>query len=349
MRLARFFVCALLITASCTSPASGPSASPTTGGAFVYVLSNSTPNVSVIDTATRKVIRTANIPQFTAWTPNDDNNYIDGKNLWLGMHNPDAKDDVHFNDVEVIALDLDTLTVTYRVPLGKDKLNLFIGKATKKGVVLVSKMASGQVVGIDAKTGTIVSTWDVPIGTGVLCDADVDTPADGTERFYYPTREGNTLVAIDTQTGKPLKTVPFAAGITPWMLTTSPDHKTAWVMEDGSDSNSIVDLVTLEVLKRFPTGKGPYAASFSPDGKYGFIGHRREGVMAVIDAHTFAELQRLALGTYPRQIAVDNASKYGYVLLTQEHAIVVIELGTWKTVDRIELGSANPESVHIRR
>lgn len=303
----------------------------------------------MIDGATRKVVKTVDIPQFTAWTPNDDNNYIDGKNVWLGMRNPDVRDAAHFQDVEVIALDLDTLTVTYRVALGKDKLNLFIGKASKKGILYVSKMSSAQVIGIDPKSGQIVSTWDVPVGAGVLCDADVETPADGIERFYYPTREGNTLVAVDTATGKPVATASFAPNVVPWMLTAGPDKKTLWVMEDGSDSNSIVDPVTLEVVKRFPTGKGPYAASFSPDGKYAFIGHRREGVMVVIDAHTFTEVQRLPLGTYPRQAVVDNASKYGYVMLTQEHAVAVIELGTWKTIDRIELGGANPESLHIRR
>jgi YVTN family beta-propeller protein len=312
-------------------------------------LSNSSPNVSVIDPATRKVVRTAEIPQFTSWAPNDDNNYSDGAVLWLALRNPDQNDAVHWNDAEVIALDLNTLTVTKRVPIGKEKLNVFIGKLSTSGTLFVSKMGAGQVLGIDPKTAQITSTWDVPVNGGVACDAEVDTGSDGVERFYYPTREGNSLVALDTKTGKPIKTLPFDPGITPWMITSAPDHKTVWVMEDGSDTNSVLDLVTLEVLKRFPTGKGPYAASFSPDGKYTFIGHRREGVLAIIDAHTFTEVQRLSLGTFPRQSVVDSASRFVYVMLTQEHAVVVVELGTWKIVDRIELGGANPESIHVRR
>jgi len=305
--------------------------------------------VSVIDPATRKVVRTAEIPQFTSWSPNDDNNYSDGTVLWLALRNPDQNDAVHWNDAEVIALDLNTLTVTRRIPIGKEKLNVFIGKLSKSGTLFVSKMGAGQVLGIDPKSAQITSTWDVPVNGGVTCDAEVDTGSDGIERFYYPTREGNTLVALDTKTGKPLKTLAFDPGITPWMITSAPDHKTVWVMEDGSDTNSVLDLVTLEVLKRFPTGKGPYAASFSPDGKYTFIGHRREGVLAIIDAHSFTEVQRLSLGTFPRQSVVDSASRFVYVMLTQEHAVVVVELGTWKIVDRIELGGANPESIHIRR
>jgi YVTN family beta-propeller protein len=305
--------------------------------------------VSVIDPATRKVVRTAEIPLFTSWSPNDDNNYSDGTVLWLALRNPDQNDAVHWNDAEVIALDLNSLTVTKRIPIGKEKLNVFIGKLSKSGTLYVSKMGAGQVLGIDPKTAQITSTWDVPVNGGVTCDAEVDTGSDGVERFYYPTREGNTLVALDTTTGKPIKTLPFDPGITPWMITSAPDHKTVWVMEDGSDTNSVLDLVTLEVLKRFPTGKGPYAASFSPDGKYTFIGHRREGVLAIIDAHTFTEVQRLSLGTFPRQSVVDSASRFVYVMLTQEHAVVVVELGTWKIVDRIELGGANPESIHIRR
>lgn len=171
--------------------------------------------MSVIDPATRKVVRTVEIPQFTSWAPNDDNNYTDGKVLWLALRNPDQTDAVHLNDAEVIALDLDSLTVTKRIPIGKEKLNVFIGKLSKNGTLFVSKMGAGQVLGIDPKSAQVISTWDVPVNGGVTCDADVDTGSDGVERFYYPTREGNTLVALDTKTGLPLKTVPFDPGITP--------------------------------------------------------------------------------------------------------------------------------------
>ncbi|MGH2360093.1 MAG: hypothetical protein ACRDGM_06065, partial [bacterium] len=43
--------------------------------AQVFVLSNSQPNISVIDAETNRVIKTVNVPNMTSWPWNDDNNY----------------------------------------------------------------------------------------------------------------------------------------------------------------------------------------------------------------------------------------------------------------------------------
>jgi DNA-binding beta-propeller fold protein YncE len=331
---------ALIFAACAPSPTS---ASPTSAGAAqVFIFSNSSPHITVFDANTRKILRMADVPNLTAWSINDDQNYSDGKVVWLAERNVDT------DDVQMLTLDLDSLQVRDRLPLGKDKLNIFHGKATRDGVLLVAKQASAQVVGIDTKNPRVVSTWDVPVNGGVACDADVGVGADGVERFFYPTREGNTLVSVDPKTGKTLTITEIAKGITPWMLTTAPDKKTVWVMEDGDDTNGVFDMTTLVLLKRFPTGKGPYVTSFSPDGKYAFIGHRRDTVLAVYDAKTFDEVQRVTLGTNPRNVAVDPASKFAWVTITREHTVAVVEIGTWKIVDRIDLGAANPDSIWIR-
>jgi hypothetical protein len=68
----------------------------------LFVLSNSSPHVSVIDLETNNVIRTADIASFTSWTWIDNNNYFDGTNLWVGMKDPDT------TDVEVVKLNLAT-------------------------------------------------------------------------------------------------------------------------------------------------------------------------------------------------------------------------------------------------
>ena len=334
-------VVALLVVGACASP-SPSAASPSGAGAQVFIFSNSSPHVTVIDATTRKILRTGDVSGLTAWSINDDQNYSDGTKVWLALRNVDT------DDVEMITLDLDSLQVKDRVPLGKDKLNIFHGKATRDGILLVSKQASAQVVGIDTKNPHVVSTWDVPVNGGVACDADVGVGSDGVERFYYPTREGNTLVSLDPKSGTALKVVNVEKGITPWMLTTAPDHKTVWVMEDGDDTNGVFDMASLALLKRFPTGKGPYVTSFSPDGKYAFIGHRRDTVLAVYDTKSFDELQRITLGTNPRNVAVDPASKFAWVTITKEHTVAVVEVGTWKIADRIDLGSANPDSIWIR-
>ncbi len=337
---------AIVALAACATATPAPTPATTAPGAAapasaqLFVLSNSSPHISVIDTATNQVIRTADIPDFTSWTWNDDNNYFDGTNLWLGMRDPET------DDVEVIALNLDTLEITHRIPLGKDKLNLYIGKATSKGSLLVGKMQSGQVVAIDTKTAEILATWDEPVNGDVVCDADIAVGSDGVERFYYPTRKGDTVVSIDPETGEVLKIIETPKGSTPLMLTTAPDN-TVWVQEVNSNTNAVFDPVTLELKQRFLTGVKPVVASFSPDGKYGYIGHLQDTVVVVVDTATLEEVQRVQVGTYPQKLAIHPSGKYVYAILTKEASVAVIDTTSWEVTQRIPLGT-NPTGIYLR-
>lgn len=308
--------------------------------AALYVLSNSSPHVSVIDPETNQVVKTADLPNFTAWAWNDDNNYYDGKNLWLGLLSPDT------HEAEVIALNLVTLEITSRIPIGMDKLSLYIGKATHKGMLLVSKMGSGQVVAIDTKTSQVLNTWDMPTNGDVVCDADIAVGTDGVERFYYPTRGGNTVVSANPETGEILKVINDLNGSTPLMLTTAPDN-TVWVQETSSNTNAVFDPISLALIKRFPTGKGPIVASFSADGKYGFIGDGGDTMVTVIDTKTYQEVQRIDVGTNPQKLAVHPSGKYLYAILTREASVAVIDTNSWTVTKKIPLGT-NPTGIYMR-
>lgn len=317
-----------------------PTAPPAPVTVQVYALSNSSPHVSVIDEATNTVVRTVDIPDFTAWTWNDDNNYFDGRNLWLGMKNPDT------NDAEVIALDLDTLTVTHRLGIGQESMNLYIGKPAQGGVIHVAKQGSGQVVTIDTRAGRVMETWDVPVNGGVACDADITRASDGVERFYYPTREGDTLVSLDSVTGETLKVVETPKGATPLMLTTAPDGR-VWVQESGSNTNAVFDPITLDLIKRFPSAKGPVVGSFSVDGRYAYIGHFGDPVVQVVDADTLAEVARITVGATPTKLAVHPNGKLVYAIVSKEASVAVIDTETWEVTERIDLGT-NPGGIFLR-
>ena len=306
----------------------------------LFVLSNDSPHISVIDTETNKVVRTADLPYFTSWTWNDDNNYFDGTNLWLGMK------DAETTEVEVIALNLDTLEVTARFPIGKESKTLYIGQATRNGVLLIGKMGSGQVVAIDTKARRLLSTWDVPVNGGVVCDADIAIGPDGVERYFYPTQVGDTLVSINVETGETLKVVSTPDGFKPHMMTIAPNG-TVWVQEAGSNANSVFDPVTLELINRFPTGAVPVVNTFSPDGKYSYIGHAGDTTVLVVDTETYEEVASIAVGTNPRKIAVNPNGKYIYATQSKEGMVAVIDTSTWEVTERITLGT-NPNGIFLR-
>ncbi len=305
----------------------------------IIVLSNSTPHVSVIDAASNRIIKTADIPRMTTWTWNDDNNYYDGKHLWLGLRNPDT------NDVEVILLDLDTLQVSKRIPLGQDKTTLYIGKPSRHGRLLVAKHASGEIAAIDRKTYT-VTTAKVPVNGGVACDIDLGLGAGGSERAFIPTNDGNTVVSVDTKTLRAIQTVSFPNS-QPFMLTVTPDGKRIWVEERLSNSVAVLKATTLELVTRIPMGKVPIVGTFSPDGKVHYTGHIADVVVVAHDASTFKELWRSSVGSNPDKLGVHPAGTFVYATLSNEGAIAVLDAHTGHLVARISLGT-NPSGIFVR-
>jgi len=342
-----------LTVLACAAPAPTassptPSAAPKDVKAQIFVFSNSSPHVSVIDGEAHTVLRTKDLPGFKAWTWNDDNNYFDGKSIWLGHRDPQTQ------DAEVWLLDVDSLEVTERIPLGTEATTLYIGKPTKEGILFVAKHASWQLVAIDVKTKKVQKIVDVDVNAGATgkppqfaaCDGDSIVGDDGVTRIYVPTSFGTTTTAIDAATGKPLKTLDHPAGSRPCMLTTSPDKK-VWVQECDGNANVILDPVTLEVLKRVPTGKSPVVAAFTHDGKYGLIGHAQDTIVGVYDAKTFAEVKRVEVGTNPDKVASHPNGKWIFAEVNKEGLVAVIDTTSWTVTKRIPLGT-NPSGIFTR-
>ena len=323
-------------SAATAASASGPSTTK------YLTLSNTSPHVTVIDAETNLVVDTADIPDFLKWTWNDDNNYFDGQNVWLGLKYPEKDDAV------VIAMDVDTLEVTSRLSVGKEAKNIYIGKATKNGTLVVGKQASLEVVTIDTKNGTLLETWTGrPSGKegGVVCDADVGIGPDGVERFYYPTFAGDSVVSINVDTGETIAETLTPDGAKPVMHTNAPDGN-MWVQEIGSNTNAIFDAVTLELLARIPAASKPVVGTFSPDGKYAYVGHSGDPIVQVVDTGTFTEVARITTGNTPTKIAVHPNGKTIYAIASKESAVVVIDTSTWKVIERVAL-AGNPNGMFL--
>lgn len=328
----------LLVLSGCQGAATDD-AEETTGELFVF--SNSSPHVSVVDTATNEVVNTADIPEFTGWAWNDDNNYFDGQNLWLGLRDPDT------DETEVIALDLDTLEPAARFDLGIDELTLYIGKADSSGRLHVGKMQAGEVAMIDTVAKELVDIWEVPTSGDVVCDADIAVDADGNQTFVYPTRDGDTIVSIDPATGETLEIVDTPAGARPLMLTTDPNTGRLWVQEPGSNTNAVYEPSTLELVERFPSAEDPIVNTFSPDGRYSYVGHSGAPIVQVIDTDTFEEVERIQVGNNPTKIAVHPNGRWIYPILSEEASVAVVDTGDWSIAERISLGT-EPSGVYIR-
>jgi DNA-binding beta-propeller fold protein YncE len=322
--------------------ATGATATATPTPELVYVFSNSAPHITVVNAASNQIVQTKDVPDFKTWGTSDDNNYYDGKNVWLGHRNPDT------DDVEVLLIDLDTLSVAQRIPLGKDKTTVYIGKGSRRNQVWCSKHASGQVAIVDSKTYQVLEIKDVPVNGGVACDMDVMMAPDGVERAYIPTDTGDTTIAINLATREVVQTYNHTKGIRPYMLTASPDGKYVWVQERGSDGQIVLDSVTLQPVKQVPTGKGAYVNTFTPDGKVSLVGHNADTRIVAVDAATFQTIKDVEVGTNAQVVAVTPSGRAAYAIATRENLVAAINTANWQITQKVQL-SNNPAFVFTRR
>ena len=289
----------------------------------ILVFSNSSPHVTAIDILTEEVSRTGDLDDFTTWAWNDDNNFFDGRHLWLGALNAAA------GTADLITLDVDTFTVTNRIPLGSEADGVFLGKARQNGSLLVSKMAAGEVLTVDTSTNEVTNTFsDLPLHGGVLADADLSTDAEGVERFVYPTREGDRVVALDPASGNVLATAESKKGGHPTRLTASPDGS-VWVQEAGKHTVAVYEPTALELVKRFQTGTNPILGTFTLDGAYAYTGHADDNFVQVVDTAKLRALAHIRVGLNPQMVAVRPDFSRIYAMLTDDQAVAVVYQQDW--------------------
>jgi YVTN family beta-propeller protein len=250
------------------------------------------------------------------------------------------------NDSSVVALDLDTLEIVTEIPTGKEEQTLYLSRGGQDGRFYVGKMAGGQVLAIDPIAGTVAETWDVPINGGVVCDIDVHTDADGVDRVYYPTFQGNTVAIVNPLDGQvePISS-DFPGGAGPWMGTVGPDGR-FWVQWEAN-TNDVLDGVDLSLIKRIPVGTQPTNATFSPDGTLAYISHYSDSLIIAVDIATFEKVAEIQVGTNATQVAVNPDGATIYAIASEEGLVAVIDTASWEITKRVPLGT-NPGGIFFR-
>ncbi len=289
----------------------------------LLLFSNTSPHVTAIDILTEEIVRTSDLEGLTSWAWNDDNNYFDGTNLWLGMLNESS------GQAELVTLNVDTLTIETRVPLGSETMGVFLGKASSGGSLLVSKMGAGEVVSVDTASGEVRATFDnLPANGGMIADADLSTDLEGVERFAYPTGDGNTVVTIDPASGDVLTSIDTVKGAAPTRLTAAPDG-TIWVQETGKHRVAVYEPTGLELIKRIEAGDQPIVGAFTTDGSYAYTGHSEGEFVQVVQAATLKPLAHIRTGGSPHMVAVRPDFTRIYAMLPTEQSVAVIYQQDW--------------------
>jgi len=209
------------------------------------------------------------------------------------------------------------------IALNNDNTKLYIGteNADIPGVTVY-----------DVRAGKVLKKIDVVLQGGHYLAIQPRT-----DKLYYPHRNDNRVVVIDTKTDRIVKIIPVAGG--PVGVAFAPNGD-VWFHQDGDGSVTVVDSKTDEVIKVIQTGgKGAGRMAVSPDGRYAASTHGTSEDVAIIDAAAKLMLSTVKIGRGPGFPLFSPDSTKLYVMESGMGDIVVVDLKTMSVAARHKIGT----------
>src|SRR5215831_9886206 len=166
---------------------------------------------------------------------------------------------------------------------------------TSDGSKLYVGVENNDVPGVvvyDVKSGKVLRKIDLLLRGGHYLQIQP-----GTDKLYYPHRNDNRVVVIDTKSDRIQKIIPVQGG--PVGVAFAPNGE-VWLHEDGDGSVTVVDSKTDDVAKVIPTGgKGAGRMAVSPDGRLAASTHSDSEDVAIIDTAKRAVVATVKVGRGP--------------------------------------------------
>jgi YVTN family beta-propeller protein len=187
------------------------------------------------------------------------------------------------------------------------------------------------VVVIDAKSGKVVKKLELLLQGGHYLAIQP-----GTGKLYYPHRDDNRVVILDTKTDKIQKIVSVKGG--PVGVAFKPNGE-VWLHEDGDGSVTVLDK-TDSVVQVIPTGgQGAGRIAVSPDGRYAASTHGGTQDVAIIDTDKRTVVATVPLGRGPGFPLFSPDSSKLYVMNSGSGDVAVIDVVTRALTARHKVGT----------
>ncbi len=218
------------------------------------------------------------------------------------------------------------------------------GSASPHGIALTtdgSKLYVGLenadipgIVVYDTRAGKVLRKIDVVLRGGHFLAIQPNT-----DKLYYPMREDNRVLVVDTRTDRIVKVIAIEGG--PVGVGFAPNGE-VWIHNDRDGSVHVIDGAKDEVVKVIKgLGEGAGRMAVSPDGKWAASTHGGSQDVAIIDAVKKEVAATISIGRgagFP--VFSPDGSKL-YVMNSGAGDVCVIDVKTMKVAARHKVG-VNP-------
>ncbi|MFF3373704.1 beta-N-acetylglucosaminidase domain-containing protein [Streptomyces sp. NPDC002680] len=224
--------------------------------------------------------------------------------------------------------EVDGLTVTpsagtVTVPAG--------GKATE---TLTFTAASGAGAG----TRSVVVTGDGLVSRAIPVQI---TGVSGSTRALTANFSGASVSSVDLTSGSSTE---IPVGNNPGEVVISPDGRTAYAANQGSDTVSVIDVGTSKVTATVAVGDVPAGLALTPDGGTLWVADYSDDAIQPIDLATGAAGAKIAVGDGPENMAITPDGTTLYVANIHDSTVSPVNLSTGKAGTPIAVGP-NPFNV----
>ncbi len=122
-------------------------------------------------------------------------------------------------------------------------------------------------------------------------------------------------------------------GDSPSAIALSPDAQTAYVTDSGSDTLSVVDLISRSVPVRIPVGDQPSAVTVSADGARAYITNRGTDTLSIVNLSTRTVLATVPVDDEPVNVALTGDGTRAYIGNAESASITVVDTNTFSVVE----------------
>jgi YVTN family beta-propeller protein len=151
---------------------------------------------------------------------------------------------------ELVAVDLETQTVRWRVPTGKLPADVYLTADDK--TLFVALTGDRFVEAYDVSTGPARLLKRIPTGEGAHA---FRSQGDG-RHIFVSNRVSNTISIIDTQTQTVVSTLNAPGG--PDCMDLLADGRTLLVSSRWARKMTVIDIVDNKILRQVPVGRSPH-------------------------------------------------------------------------------------------